>query len=67
MMATSHNWKPGDYVRFAHQAAEGPDYRVKSVSHDPTNPAFEGFVTLDSRSFSGEFAPHLFVKGIPPQ
>jgi hypothetical protein len=42
----------GKYVRFAHQAAEGPNRRVESVN-------FIGMVTI--QGMTGEFAPHLFV------
>ncbi len=46
----------GGGIRFAHQQATGPDYRVQHIT-------WNGFVGLEG--MSGEFAPHLFVANKP--
>jgi hypothetical protein len=50
------HWKVGDSVRFAHQLASGPTYRITGFAPD-------GMVTLDG--LPGEYAPHLFVEQSP--
>lgn len=50
-----NDWRPGDVVRFWHQAADGPNHTVENV-----RVGFGGdMVTLVG--MPGEFAQHLFV------
>ena len=49
-------WKVGDAVRFVHQIASGPTYRVNAVDRD-------GMVSIDG--MTGFFGAHLFVEQSP--
>ena len=49
-------WKVGDTVRFAHQAASGPNRRILAVIYEPGEPSM-----VEIEGLSGQFATHLFV------
>lgn len=49
-------WRVGDFVRFAHQAQSGPNFRISAVIQKPGKPTM---VELDG--LSGQFATHIFV------